>query len=342
MKRTIKRWIISIGLLCVVVTVIGYVFYGQVFKNNTQFEEKKRVVFVRDTINFSDWLELPENQGVFLNKDILLRTALLKKFNTPKIGRFAIDKNMNSNSIINLLRSGEQDPVVIRLDNIKTIQALAGKLGNSLKVDSASFITALINQENYPSPEYNETTIACVIRPNTYHFLWTMTPEQFIKRMVEYNSQFWTEERTKKAKAVNLTPNEIITLASIVKAETANNSEASKIAGLYLNRLNKNIPLQSDPTAVFGAGLDHVSRVTNQISVESAYNTYQNSGLPPGPINFPEDIYIDAVLNPEKHEFLYMCAQPEGTGFHNFSRTFEQHKVYATQYRKWLNKQGIR
>lgn len=337
-----KKWFLILAFIAIIGLIIAYILYGKIFADNTSFEEDKKIVFVHESATLTEWLGLPENQSIFKHPDILENTALLKDFEILKPGRYAIKKGMNSNTIINLLRSGNQEPVRIRTDNIKTLDALAGKLGASMQNDSLDFIKAFRNKSNYPSKDYNSTTIACIFRPNTYDFLWTITPEQFLERMSDYNNKLWTEERLNKSKKIGLSPLETIILASIVKAETTKNIEAPKIAGLYLNRLRIDMPLQSDPTAVFGAGIDHVQRVTNEISQVSAYNTYQNKGLPPGPINFPEEVYIDAVLNPEKHDYLYMCAQAGGSGTHNFAKTFEQHRIYASQYRKWLDQQGIR
>lgn len=328
--------------LAVAAAGIAYSLYAKIFSANTAFNEDKKIVFVFDSISLESWLQLTENAAVFKNTDILLKTGQLKKFNQLKPGRYAIRKGMNSSAIINLLRSGTQEPIRFRTDNVTTLEALAGKLGKNMRYDSLSYIRAFRNPENYPDVSFNDTTIACIIKPNTYEFYWTITPEQFMDKMKAYHEKFWTEERLNKAKQIGLNKNEVVILASIVKAETMKTEEAPKIAGLYLNRLRIGKALQSDPTAVFGAGLAHVQRVKNEIAVESAYNTYKRIGLPPGPINFPEDIYIDAVLQPENHNYLYMCAQPGGTGFHNFSKTFEQHIVYATQYRKWLNQQGIK
>jgi len=337
-----QKWFLLLGVILIVGMMAAYFIYSQIFSNNTSFDEGKKIVFVKEPIPLKQWLELPENKNIFSNKGFLLRTASIKKLETLKSGRYALAKGMNSNQIINMFRSGNQEPVKIRTDNVKTLSALAGKLGQNLQADSISFMHAFLDEENFPSQDFDATTIACIMKPNTYDFFWTLTPKQFMEKMETYYQKFWTTERIEKAKRNNLSPIEAIIMASIVKAETSKTIEAPKISALYLNRLRIGMPLQSDPTAVFGAGISHVQRVTNEITHESAYNTYQNKGLPPGPINFPEEVYIEAVLNPEKHDYIYMCAQPGGTGIHNFSKTFEQHKVYAAQYRRWLDQQGIR
>lgn len=337
-----KTLLLILLALLLVAGGIAYSYYAKILAANTAFHEDKKIVYVLDDISIETWVGDIENARVFSDTDILLKTAQLKEFNQLKVGRYAIRKGMNSSAIINLLRSGTQEPIRFRTDNVNTLEALAGKLGKNMRYDSLSYISVFRDRENFPDATFNDTTIACIIKPNTYEFYWTITPEQFMEKMKGYHEKFWTEERLKKAKQVGLNKNEVVILASIVKAETMKTTEAPKIAGLYLNRLRIGMALQSDPTAVFGAGLAHVQRVTNEIAVASAYNTYKRKGLPPGPINFPEEVYIDAVLQPEKHDYLYMCAQPGGTGYHNFAKSFDQHTIYANQYRKWLNQQGIR
>lgn len=341
MKKKIK-WIGGLGVFLVALAIsVAYMFYGKIFAVNTVFHEDEKYLLVPESALFTKWLQLEENADIFRDTDVLRYTASLKKFSTLKPGRYAIKRGMDSNSIINMLRRGEQSPVKIRIDDVKTLEALAGKMGRNFRSDSLSFISTFGNEADYPADGYNKVTVACMIKPNTYEFYWTMTPEQFLSKMAEYNKRYWSEERIEKARLVSLTPIEATILASIVKAETAKVEEAPRIAGLYLNRLRINKPLESDPTAVFGAGLDHVSRVTEEISHSSEYNTYKRSGLPPGPINFPEEVYIEAVLNPEKNNFLYMCAQPGGSRLHNFTQSYDQHLVNRRQYTKWLDTQGI-
>ncbi len=343
MKKKNKKWLgwFLTSLMLIGIALI-YLVYGKLYAINTSFPDKQKLVFIHDTIAFSDWIDKPENQAIFIKPHVLKSAAELKRFKTMKPGRYSIKKGMSNNSIINLFRSSQQTPFRVRTDRMKTLEKLAGHLGRELMADSASFMRAFTNPANFADSSFNETTVACMIRPNTYEFYWTISPDEFMERMKGYYRNYWTPERIALAKKQNLTPVEATILASIVKAETTKNQEASKIAGLYLNRLRIGMPLQSDPTAVFGKGIQHVQRVTDEINHPSAYNTYLNKGLPPGPINFPEEIYIEAVLHPAKHNYLYMCAQPGKTGYHNFAQTFEQHQVYAKQYRNWLDNQGIR
>lgn len=343
MKKVRKKWFWILAGVCFIILGVGYWSYGKLFESNTAFEEKSRIAFVYEPIDMASWLLLEENQKVFKEPETLLRTASLKKLQTLKPGRYLISRGMNSSAIVNMLRAGIQEPLNIRTDNVTTLESLAAKMGKSLRSDSAEFIQALRDPEQCAAYGFNPVTVACMIMPNTYQFYWTMTPNEFLKKMNAIHEEFWSPSNIEKAKSLNLTKTEVCILASIVKAETAKTQEAPKIARLYLNRLRINMPLQSDPTAKFGTRPRNTGRdYFGDFDKTSPYNTYEIKGLPPGPINFPEKIYLEAVLNPENHSYLYMCAQPGGTGLHNFAKTLDQHNIYSRQYHQWLNQQGIR
>jgi UPF0755 protein len=177
---------------------------------------------------------------------------------------------------------------------------------------------------------------------NSYELFWNTTPEVFMKKMTDQHDAFWTAERKQKCSALNMSPAQVYTLASIVQSETAKQDEAPKVAGLYLNRLRQNIALQADPTVIFATGLDNISRVLlSDTHVDSPYNTYKHTGLPPGPICIIGTSYIDAVLNADQHNYVFMCAQPGNTGYHNFAVSYDQHLVYKKQYTNWLDSRGI-
>lgn len=190
---------------------------------------------------------------------------------------------------------------------------------------------------------YDTSTIACLFIPNTYEVYWNTSLEDFMKRMQKENTTFWNEERLRRAEAAGLTPNEVVTLASIVDEETANNAEKPMVAGMYINRLHTGMPLQADPTVKFALRDFSLRRIYhNHLNVESPYNTYRNIGLPPGPIRIPSIVGIDAVLNHVKHDYLYMCAKEDFSGTHNFARTYREHLANAAKYSKALNQRGIK
>jgi UPF0755 protein len=317
-------------------------FYFNVLASNTSFGEKSVIVFIHEPTDITAWVNGEDGKKIIGNTSSFLTTAGLKKFKTMKPGRYRIQKDASNNALINMFRSGAQEPLSVRTDDVETISELAGKLGKQLITDSAGFMTIFTNDEIIGAMGFNSYTLPAMLVPNTYEFFWTLTPEEYLKKMKGIYDSYWTEDRIRQAQRIGLSPVEAATLASIVKAETAKTDEAPKIAGLYLNRLKSGIALQSDPTAVFGRKT-HASRVyLNDLQNDSPYNTYQRTGLPPGPINFPEKIFLEAVLGAEKHDYIYMCAQPEATGYHNFSKTLDQHNIYRKQYTSWLERKGIR
>jgi UPF0755 protein len=241
-----------------------------------------------------------------------------------------------------MTRIGSQSPVNIRFGSEKSIEELAGTLGSVLMYDSTAFSKAFAEAILQNTYGVNEDLFPCLFIADTYQEFWTVSPEDFIQRMKKNVDQFWTPENKKLAADLGLSVHEATILASIVKGETGKMDEAPKIAGLYLNRLRIDMPLQADPTALFGAGARNVDRVTNEISVQSRYNTYDFVGLPPGPIAFVEKAFLEAVLHPQKHEFIFMCAKPDLSGYHNFSRTYEQHQQFAAEYHRALDAKGIR
>jgi len=338
-----KKWLWLVLTVFIVMLALVCFRYGKILSSNTAFDEKSKVVFVRDTMSLETWINDPENNTVFKSPQLLLRIAEIKNLKTLNPGRYVIQNGMNSNTVVNMLRIGSQTPLKMRTDNVRTLEELAGKLGKNFRSDSLAFISVFTNKETCAKYELNPITIACMLMPNTYEFYWTITPEEFLKKMNGVYLNYWSDANLKKAQDLNLSKTDVSILASIVKAETGKTIEAPKIAGLYLNRLRINMPLQSDPTATFGNAVKNAQRVYfGDFMNDSPYNTYRNTGLPPGPINFPEKVYLDAVLNAEKHSYLYMCAQPGGTGLHNFAKTLDQHNIYSSQYHKWLNQSGIR
>ncbi len=276
------------------------------------------------------------------NSSTFQLACLFKRLKRIKPGRYVIGANMSNNQIIQHLRSGGAPVVQMRIDNLDDIFGLAGRLGESLMYDSASFIDTMLSPNVLSAYETDSAHLACIIIPNTYEFYWNMSPRTFLDRMKKEHSRVWNDERNASAQQIGLSPQEVATLASIVKAETAVVNEAPRIAGLYLNRLRMGMPLQSDPTATFGQKNKRQRVYQSDLESENPYNTYKIAGLPPGPINFPEVVYLDAVLQAEKNNYIYMCAQPGGTGLHNFSSSYAEHTKNRQRYIQWLEEKGIR
>jgi UPF0755 protein len=259
-----------------------------------------------------------------------------------KSGKYLLDKGLNTNEILNMLRSGNQQPVQVTFNNLRFISELAGAVSKYIQPDSVELLKKFTDPATFEKYGFTESTFHCMFIPNTYEFYWTTTADQFLERMSMEYKHFWNEERRNKATELGLTPEEVMTVASIVQEESNKKDEKPIIAGLYLNRIKRGMPLQADPTVKFALGNFHIKRVLNShLAIDSPYNTYKYPGLPPGPINFPEIASINAVLNATKTAYIYMCAREDFSGYHNFAKTLSAHNENARKYREALNAQDI-
>jgi UPF0755 protein len=257
-------------------------------------------------------------------------------------GAYKIEQGWNNNTLVDRLRSGIQTPVRVTFNNMRFRENLAGRLAHSLEADSVSFFYYLNNDSIANQYGFTHENFICLFIPNTYEFYWTVSPLKFIERMKREYDIFWNESRRNKASALSLTPQQVITLASIIQDETNRNDEKPRISGVYLNRLHRGWLLQADPTIKFAMHDFSVKRVlTDYLKIDSPYNTYKYAGLPPGPINFPDITSIDAVLNAETHDYMYFCAKDDFSGYHNFAKTLYEHNINAAKYQKALNKINI-
>lgn len=258
-------------------------------------------------------------------------------------GRYAIQPGENAISVFRNLKNGHQEPVRLTIPESRTMDRLAGSLGRKLMVDSLALAICLQDTAFCAKYGCDTATIACLFVPNTYEVYWNTSIENLMERMQKEHQRFWNADRTAKASALGLTPNEVCTLASIIDEETANNSEKPMIAGMYLNRLKKGMPLQADPTVKFALKDFALKRIYHHmLQFDSPYNTYKNAGLPPGPIKIASIKGIDAVLNRVDHDYLYMCAKEDFSGTHNFAATYSEHLKNAAKYSKALNERGIK
>lgn len=336
-----KKWIAAgvLALLGMVALLFLYIAY---FSSNTAFTEKHKILLVRTGSDIEGLAHDMAAQGILKNEDSFLWCAKLKRFSTVKPGRYKIVSGMGNGALVNLLRSGAQETILIRLDGLRDLQELAGALGRNLEHDSAYFANYLLPPDTASKYGFTPATFACLFIANSYDFYWNTTGADLIKRMEEIYANFWTPERRAKADALHLSLDEVSTLASIVKGETARKDEAPKIAGLYYNRIKTGMPLQADPTVLFGLNDRSRRRVLySDLAIDHPYNTYKIAGLPPGPISLPEKTYLDAVLNLESHNYIYMCAQPGGTGYHNFTDSYAEHQKNSVLYQEWQNKNNV-
>jgi UPF0755 protein len=260
-----------------------------------------------------------------------------------KTGRYAIEPKDGAVALFRKLKNGQQSSMNLTIPEVRTMDRLASVLGKKLMLDSATIASALYSNEVCGKYGYDTCTVAALFVPNTYDVYWNMSMDALMQRMEKEHQRFWKGERETKAAQMQLTPVEVCTLASIIDEETANNAEKPMIAGMYLNRLKTNMPLQADPTIKFALKQFELKRIWQKLLfIDSPYNTYKNKGLPPGPIKIASIKGIDAVLNAASHDYLYMCAKEDFSGTHNFARTYQEHLKNAAKYTKALNERGIK
>ncbi len=260
-----------------------------------------------------------------------------------RTGRYEIGKNNGAFTVFRKLKSGNQSPLSLTIPSVRTADKLASALSKKLMIDSVAFYEAITDSAGCAKYGYTPETMLCMFIPNTYEVYWNIPLDKFLEKMESESDKFWTLERRKKAHEMGFTKEEVITLASIVDEETANDEEKPVIAGMYYNRLKAEMPLQADPTIKYALNDFTIQRIyNNMLKVESPYNTYKYEGLPPGPIRIPSVVGIDAVLNYTHHDYLYMCAKEDFSGTHNFAETYEEHLQNAAKYTAALNERNIK
>jgi UPF0755 protein len=336
----------AIYLNAAIILVAGFFvvwFSREFFSISIHPKEEKAVLLIPDN---ASWIQVMDSIMAHLdlrNQKVFQYLASKKGYpQRIKAGRYVISKSLSCNQLINILRSGRQSPVIITFNNVRTLNDLAGKVGGRIEADSSELADFLEDTLNYEKDGFDKRNIISVFIPDSYEFLWNTNAEGFYRRMLREYRRFWNSDRMEKAKELNLTPREVSTLASIVDEEVIRPDEKPRIAGVYINRLRRGIPLQADPTVKFAVNNFTISRVLNKhLAVDSPYNTYKYQGLPPGPINCPSIEDIEAVLNAEKHDYLFFVAKPDLSGYHNFSRTLSEHNRYAHEYQRELNRRRI-
>lgn len=333
-----KRIVWALAVLTVL-GIVGFVVYGRLNSPVTAFSSAQKYVYIPTGSEVEDVISILVRDSVIVDEDSFRWMAESKRYTTNvKPGKYLIERGTTLNTLINKLRSGDQVAVKVVFNAIRTPEMLAGKIASQLEVDSISLLDELKNARLADSLGFSKEGFRTMFIPNTYEFWWNTDAQGFINRMVTEYNLFWNDDRKAKAAERGLSQTEVVVLASIVQAETAKRDEAPKIAGLYLNRLRIGMPLQADPTLIYAAQDFGIRRVLDvHKNIDSPYNTYLNTGLPPGPIIYPDYNYIDAVLNPDQNKYLYMCAKADFSGYHNFSTSYDQHLVYARQYQRALS-----
>ena len=339
-----SKVLVAVALLgLVILGVFAYFISNIILADNTTFDEDVKYVYIRKTDDFTAVVKKLE--PLLDNIDYFQLVADKKKYQV-KSGKYPIKKGMNNNEIINSLRS-RNTPVRLQFSYEKSISSLSQTLSKQIAIDAESIYKTLTDSTFLEKNDLNRKTVSAIFLPNTYEIYWDITAEDLRDRLYREYDNFWNADREKKLENLEFSKIDASTLASIVRKETSQLAEADRIAGVYINRIEKGIPLQADPTVIFAMQRQseeplEIKRVlTEDLKIDSPYNTYQNRGLPPGPICIPEISYLTAVLNYEQHDYYYFAADPDNPGFHQFAKTLRQHNKNAREYQRWMNRQKV-
>ena len=333
-------------LSLVLLVVAAYKIYTDVFSPNVnlKYEPKKEAYLnINSAKDYAKVLSQVRNSYYFSNPESFVRLAsLLKLEEKMKPGRYKLTQGMTNFELVRMIIKGRQEPLNLVLKYEERNRDLAGFVSTYLEIDSARFLGMLQDTGLVRKYGFDTLNILSMFIPNTYNLYWNTSAIAFLDRMHKEYLKFWNQERLNKAIAKNLSPAEVSVLASIVQKETNKQSEMPRVAGVYLNRIKKGIPLQADPTVIYAWDDKSIKRVTNiHTALASPYNTYQNAGLPPGPICTASIQAIEAVLDAEEHDYFYFCAKEDFSGYHAFAESLEQHHNNARRYQRALNQKGI-
>lgn len=338
-----RKYLLYLSLAALAAGLLfGWPFYQNIFGPSIRLEGGA------DTYDFyiptgSDYIAVGDK---LIKERVLTRPEgfhwVAKRMNYPRLvkpGRYVLKNGMNNRELIELLRSGKQTPIRYTFIKFRTLDDMVAQATDKFEF-SARDLQTVLSDSLYLLKEYGlkpATTIGIFV-PNTYEIYWNTTAKGFVKRMYEEYRRFWNSEREEKRRKLKLERMEVMTLASIVEEETNKNDEKPTVAGVYLNRIRVKMPLQADPTVKFAVGDFALTRILDvHTATPSPYNTYVVLGLPPGPICTPSIPSVDAVLNAPRHDYLYFCAKADGSGYHQFSKTLEEHNQYANAYHRMLD-----
>lgn len=327
----------------IVILLLGGAFIGwRFFTSNTAFPEKSKYLYIHtghanydevlQTIKDSQYIKNPGSFDFLAN-----RMDLPEKI---KAGRYEIKSGMSISGIVRMLRNGQQSPVSLIITKLRTKENFAALIGRKFECDSASAIAYMNNLDTVRAYGFDTSNIMATVYPNTYTYFWNTTPDVIFKKLFEEYKEVWTPERKQLAEQLGLRPVQVYTLASIVEEETRYDKEKDTMASVYLNRYNSGMRLQADPTVKFALRDFTLKRIYEKhLAVESPYNTYRVTGLPPGPICTPSLVTLDAVLRAAKTKYLYFVASPDFSGRHLFSETYQQHLLNAKAFQKAQDEQ---
>lgn len=337
-KKIIWSILIVVGLSG---AIMGINLYSKLFKNNVS-EEASEYLYIPTGYNIDDVERIIKENKILLNTETFKWVAAKLKYKNIKPGKYKINQGMSNVELVRKLRAGDQEIVKLSFQNFRLMSEFAGYVGKQLECDSTELLNKLDSIDLIRKYGFNEENIFCMFIPNTYEFYWNTSALKFIDKMNEQYVKFWTDERIAKAKKIGLSKTEVSILASIVDQEALVNKEMKTIAGVYMNRINRGMKLEADPTVIFAIGDFNIKRVLNRmLNYNSPYNTYKYNGLPPGPICMPSIAAIDAVLSYEKHNYIYFCAKEDFSGYHNYASNLAEHQNNAKKFQLALSKRGI-
>ena len=344
----IKKILLAIALLGLVVAAyFAYFVYNTMFTPNTAFNNNEAYIYIPTNASYQDVKDLLN--PLLKDMDTFDALAERKQYTTHiKSGRFVIKKDMSNNDIINSIRSNNI-PIKVSFNNQETLENLAGRVSKQIEADSVSLLTSFKGKAFLNTSNFSMATALGMYIPNSYEFFWNTSAEQFRDRMLDEYHKFWNQARLDNAKEIGLSPEKVMTLASIVQKETAKAEERPRVAGVYINRLKRGMPLQADPTVIYAIKYESgdfdqvIKRVLyKDLELDSPYNTYKYAGLPPGLITMPDVSSIKAILNYEQHSYYYFVADVKHFGYHKFAKTLTQHNRNRQEYVNWISNQGVR
>ncbi|MFD2164309.1 endolytic transglycosylase MltG [Paradesertivirga mongoliensis] len=343
-KLSLKaRVIIVLAIIAVIALgITAFSYYLKYFGPNVS--NKEEYLYIKTGSDFETVYRTIRDKEIVNDSVAFRQTA--ETMNYPQMvkpGKYRLKGGMSNRKFIAMLRSGDQEPVQLKFKNHRLKENMAAYIATQIEADSSSIVSLLDSTEFVEKYGFNTDNVYSVFIPNSYEIYWNTSAKQFFDRMYKEYQKFWTPSRIAKAEKIGLSKTEVSTLAAIVDAEALNDSEMPTIAGLYMNRYKAGIKLQADPTVIFANKDFTIRRVLNRhLTKDSPYNTYVYKGLPPGPIMMPSINAIDAVLNHEKHKYIFMCAKEDFSGYHNFAVTQAEHQANARRFQRALNERNIK
>jgi UPF0755 protein len=344
----LRKIIIAFFALLILLGAISfYDYYKKIFGVNVKtLTDAPEFIYIPTGSQLIDVVRILDQNNLLINSASFEWLAVKMEYDQKILpGKYQVKPGMNNKELVSLLRSGKQTPVKVIFNNIRTRQEFADRISEQIEADNASLLALLNNQQFVDSLGEGFTTenVHAIFLPNTYEFYWNTNAREFVERMKKEYDKFWTPEREEKAKKLGFTKAEVSVMASIVEQETKKKDEMPRVAGVYMNRYTKGWKLEADPTLVFASGDFMIRRVLNiHKKIDSPYNTYKYTGLPPGPISIPSITAVNSVLNFEKHDYMFFCARADFSGYHAFAKTYPEHLVNARKFQKELNRRNIK